>query len=96
MAPLHESPQKFGLGMTYRVGSSQVDSQAASPGAQQEDKDVRASLEVSHHVPTIRDLRGSIQSHVGVLPVPHVLLHIDNIKQLELLAAPYYLARYSN
>lgn len=32
------------------------------------------ALEVSHHVSALRNLGGSIEAHVGVLPIDHVLL----------------------
>lgn len=32
------------------------------------------ALEVGHHVSALRNLGGSIQAHVGVFPVNHVLL----------------------
>lgn len=32
------------------------------------------ALEVSHHVSALRNLGGSVQAHVGVLTINHVLL----------------------
>lgn len=65
--------------LTYSVSSSQIDSEPSSSRTQQEHKDVRASLEISHHVSPVWDLGRAVQPHVGVFPVPHVLLKGNNI-----------------
>ena len=68
--------------MTYSICCCQVDTKTTSSGTEEEDKDIRPGLEVGHHVTSFRDLGGTIQSLVGVLPVPHVLLEDKESTQM--------------
>ena len=67
-----------------RVCGSQVDTKTTSTGRQQEHEDFRPLLEVRNRVPTILQLRASVQAAVLVVPVRQVLLHeIDHTSHLE-------------
>ena len=56
------------------VCRSKVDSQTASPCGEEKDKYILPVLEVGNHVASLVDLTASVEPHVAVLAVAHVLL----------------------
>lgn len=58
----------------YRIGSRQVDAQAAGAGAEQKNENVVARLKILDHVAAVGNFRRSVQPNVRIVLMHHKLL----------------------
>ena len=68
---------------THSISRSEVNSNSPSAGGQQEHENIGLVLEILDHVPPVADLGGPVETHVLVVPVPHVVLQkVDHLRHL--------------